>query len=62
MYGKTLAETMLREKTHCSLLAIKSGEDFTTDLNPDTSFNKTEKLILAGSLEAEELFRKEYLE
>jgi len=60
--GKTLEEIQLREKTRCNLLAIKKGDDLTTSLNPDTSFNKTEKLILAGSLEAEELFRKEYLE
>lgn len=60
-FGKTLAETMLREKTHCNLLAIKQGEDFTTDLDPNTTFNTVENLILAGSLEAEELFRKEYL-
>jgi len=60
--GKTLAEILLREKTRCNLLAIKRGDDFTTSLDPDTSFNTTEKLILAGSLEAEELFRKEYLE
>ncbi len=60
--GKTLAETKMREKTSCNLLAIKTGEDFTTHLAPDTVFTKSRKLILAGSLEAEELFQKEYLE
>ena len=60
-FGKTLAETMLREKTRCNLLAIKQGEKFSTDLDPNTTFTKAENLILAGSLEAEELFRKEYL-
>ncbi|HIP83592.1 MAG TPA: potassium channel protein, partial [Desulfocapsa sulfexigens] len=60
--GKTLAEIMIREKTRCNLLAIKTDKDFTTHLDPDMSFNKVGKLILAGSLEAEGLFRKEYLE
>ena len=60
--GKTLAEIMIREKTRCNLLAIKTDKDFTTHLDPDMSFNKAGKLILAGSLEAEGLFRKEYLE
>ncbi len=59
--GKTLAETMIREKTRCNLLAIKTDKDFTTHLDSDMSFNKEGQLILAGSLEAEELFRKEYL-
>jgi voltage-gated potassium channel len=60
--GKTLAEAMIREQTGCNLLAIKTDKDFTTHLDPDMPFNKTGKLILAGSLEAEGLFRTEYLE
>jgi len=60
--GKTLAKIQMREKTNCSLLAIKTGDDFSTNRDPDTPFDKKGKLILAGSLEAEEKFRQEYLE
>lgn len=60
--GKTLAEIQMREKTNCSLLAIKKGDDFSTNPDPDTPFDEKGKLILAGSLEAEEKFRQEYLE
>jgi Trk K+ transport system NAD-binding subunit len=60
--GKTLTELQMREKTHCSLLAVKNDGKFTTNPAPDTVFENTDELILAGSLEAEEKFRQEYLE
>jgi voltage-gated potassium channel len=60
--GKTLTELQMREKTHCSLLAMKTGGDFITNPDPDTAFDNTAELIFAGSLVAEEKFRQEYLE
>jgi len=60
--GKTLTELQMREKTLCSLLAIKNEGNFTTNPDPDTIFDDDDELILAGSLEAEEKFRQEYLE
>ena len=60
--GKTLTELKMREKTQCSLLAMKNHDQFITNPDPTQPLAKTDELILAGSLEAEELFRKEYLD
>lgn len=59
--GKTLTELRVREKTNCSLLAVKNDGTFTTNPDPTTIFNNSSELILAGSIEAEEQFREEYL-
>ncbi|MEA3466738.1 MAG: NAD-binding protein [Thermodesulfobacteriota bacterium] len=60
--GKPLTELKMREKTQCSLLAMKNNDQFITNPDPTQPLEKTDELILAGSLEAEELFRKEYLD
>ncbi len=60
--GQSLAELEIREKTKCSLLAIKSESSFLTNPGPDTIFKKTGELILAGSMESEKLFRQEFIE
>ncbi len=60
--GKTLTELKMREKTQCSLLAMKNDDQFITNPDPTQPLEKTDELILAGSLEAEELFRKEYID
>ncbi|MBU1418457.1 MAG: NAD-binding protein [Proteobacteria bacterium] len=59
--GKTLIEIKLREQTGCSVLAIKSAESFLTNPDPTTPLAKAGELLLAGSLEAEKVFRQEYL-
>ncbi len=60
--GQSLAELKVREKTKCSLLAIKDESSFLTNPGPDTIFKKTGELILAGSLESEKLFRQKFIE
>lgn len=54
--GHTLAETALREKTGCQVVAVIHGE--TTHLNPgaDYRLETGETLILLGTAEAEEKF------
>ncbi len=59
--GKTLTELRMREKTSCSLLAVKNEGSFMTNPDPTTIFDDSYELILAGSIEAEEQFRREYL-
>ncbi len=61
-FGKNLTELEVRKKTNCSLLAIKKGESFITNPNPETAFPRGGKLILAGSPESEKLFRQEFME
>ncbi len=60
--GRTLIELKLREKTGCSVLAIKNDELFSTNPSPTTPLPENSKIILAGSLEAEKKFKQEYLE
>ncbi len=60
--GKNLTELEVRQKTNCSLLAIKEGAAFMTNPNPETLFTAGGKLILAGSSESEKLFRQEFME
>ncbi len=60
--GKSLVELGLRRKTGCSLLAIKKDSHFHTNPDPHTALPRGGKLILAGSAESEETFKKEYLE
>jgi len=60
--GKNLTELKVRQKTNCSLLAIKDGAAFITNPNPETLFAKDGTLILAGSSESEKLFRQEFME
>ncbi len=60
--GKALTELQMREKTNCSLLAVKNDGEFLTNPDPTTIFYDSHELILAGSVEAEEKFRQEYLE
>lgn len=60
--GNSLIELKLREKTGCSVLAIKDDDQIITNPSPNTPLPNTGKLILAGSLEAEAKFKQEYLE
>lgn len=59
--GKTLAQLQMREKTGCSLLAVKNSGHCSTNPSPNSAFQKSDELILAGSLKAEEYFRQTYL-
>ena len=59
--GKTLIEIKLREQTGCSVLAIKSAKHFLTNPDPKAPLAKKGELLLAGSLEAEKIFRQNYL-
>ena len=60
--GKSLIESKLREKTGCSVMAIKEDSNFLTNPDPTTSLPQKGELIIVGSLEAEKLFRQEYME
>lgn len=60
--GRTLVEIKLREQTGCSVLAIKTNKRFLTTPDPTAPLAKAGELLLAGSLEAEKVFRQEYLE
>ena len=56
--GKSLAESQIREKTGCNIIAIHSGN--VDNINPDPAIplKSSEELILIGMGEAENAFKK----
>jgi voltage-gated potassium channel len=59
--GKSLIESKLREKTGCSVMAIKDDSSLLTNPDPTTPLPLTGELIIVGSLEAEKVFKQEYM-
>jgi Trk K+ transport system NAD-binding subunit len=55
---KTLAENQIRRKTGCNVIAIRSGDFFNINPDPTVKLKKDEELILIGTVEAEEEFKK----
>ena len=58
--GKTLAEARIREKTGCSVIAIKSGKQLAISPDPHIPLGKHDELILIGTIEAEKFFLNTY--
>ncbi len=54
--GKTLAENQIRRKTGCNVIAIRTGDSFNINPDPDVQLKKDEELILIGTAEAEREF------
>jgi K+/H+ antiporter YhaU regulatory subunit KhtT len=55
--GKTLAETQLRRKTGCNIIAIRFGDSFNINPDPTVKLKENEELILIGTAEAEREFK-----
>jgi K+/H+ antiporter YhaU regulatory subunit KhtT len=55
---KTLAENQIRRKTGCNVIAIRAGDTFNVNPDPDVKLKKNEELILIGTGEAEKEFKK----
>nr|MBF0223474.1 potassium channel protein [Desulfobulbaceae bacterium] len=56
LVGKTLVEAAIREKTGCTVIAIKTGDNLVVNPDPGIPFNEQDKLILIGTMEAEKQF------
>jgi len=56
LVGKSLVRSKIREKTSCSVIAVRSGQD--TRINPEPGYvlQKGEEIILVGTTEAEKTF------
>jgi len=59
--GRALGETKLREDTGCNVLAVRTGNHVTSDLDPTTSLPAGGELILIGDREAEDRFFQRYV-
>ena len=58
--GKSLAESGIRSKTGCSVVALVSGERTQFDLDPNNPLKEDAEIILIGSIEAENKFFEVY--
>jgi K+/H+ antiporter YhaU regulatory subunit KhtT len=56
--GKTLAENQIRRKTGCNVIAIRSDGSFNVNPDPTVQLKENEELILIGTAEAENEFKK----
>ena len=54
----TLADSQIRRKTGCNVIAISSGDSFEVNPDPSVKVDKGEELILIGTAEAEREFKK----
>jgi voltage-gated potassium channel len=56
LVGKNLIESNIREKTGCSVIAVKSSEGLTVGPDPAEPMDRQDELILIGTSEAEQKF------
>jgi len=56
LVGKTLAESKIREKTACSVVAIRLGGVMTTNPDPQAPIRDSAELIVIGDYEGEKRF------
>jgi Trk K+ transport system NAD-binding subunit len=54
--GKTLAESQIRRRTGCNVVAINSGGIFNVNPEPAAYLNKKDELVLISTTEAEKQF------
>jgi Trk K+ transport system NAD-binding subunit len=59
--GVTLADSRIRQDTHCSVVAIKSDGRFIVNPGPSVPITKGSELILIGTYAGERQFFKAYL-
>ncbi|WP_251331391.1 NAD-binding protein [Haloplanus pelagicus] len=58
--GSTLAESGIYEKTGCRVIAIEDDSGLTSTVDPQREFTGSERIVLVGSDEAVQQFRKQF--
>ena len=58
--GSTLAESGIYEKTGCRVIAIEDESGLTSAIDPQREFTGAERIVLVGSDEAVQQFRKQF--
>ncbi|MFY4814927.1 potassium channel family protein [Haloarcula sp. AONF1] len=58
--GSTLAESGIYEKTGCRVIAVEDNSGFTSTIDPQRQFTGDERIVLVGSDEAIQQFRKQF--
>jgi len=60
LVGRTLADVRIREKTGCTVIAIKTGDKLVISPDPQIPLNEQDELILIGTVTAEKKFIENY--
>lgn len=60
LYGKTLAQSKIRQETGCTVVAIKHKGETIVNPNPNLPLESSNDIILIGTSEAEKKFIKKY--
>jgi Trk K+ transport system NAD-binding subunit len=58
--GSTLAESGIYEQTGCRVIAVEDDSGFTSTVDPQRRFTGDERVVLVGSDEAVQQFRKQF--
>ncbi|MFC4358909.1 NAD-binding protein [Halobium salinum] len=58
--GSTLAESGIYEKTGCRVIAVEDESGFSSTIDPQRRFTGDERIVLVGSDEAVQQFRKQF--
>ena len=58
--GSTLAESGIYEKTGCRVIAVEDASGFSSTIDPQRRFTGDERIVLVGSDEAVQQFRKQF--
>jgi Trk K+ transport system NAD-binding subunit len=58
--GSTLAESGIYERTGCRVIAVEDGSGFTSTIDPQRRFTGDERIVLVGSDEAVQQFKKRF--
>lgn len=60
LHGQSLRQSRIREKTGCSVIALRSQEGLNINPDPRRPISGRDELILIGTVEAEKAFIKQY--
>jgi Trk K+ transport system NAD-binding subunit len=58
--GSTLGESEIYEKTGCRVIAVEDDSGFSSTIDPERKFTGDERIVLVGSDEAVQQFRKQF--
>jgi Trk K+ transport system NAD-binding subunit len=60
LVGSTLAESSIYEETGCRIIAVEDDSGLTSTVDPQRRFTGDERIVLVGSCEAIQEFRKQF--
>lgn len=59
--GKKIRDARIREKTDCTIVALKQDDELSINPDPESKLKKDQEIILIGTIEAEKAFEKMFM-